>query len=69
MEPEGVVVRSNGTTTLNASFPEAKDLIGGYTTVEADSLQAAIALTSGCPALDIGGSVEVRPVLDTSRYE
>lgn len=31
----------------------------GYSVIEADNLDAAVALTDGCPQLDAGGSVEV----------
>jgi hypothetical protein len=33
--------------------------LGGYTLVAADSLEAAIALASGCPRLEVGGGVEI----------
>ena len=33
--------------------------IGGYSLVTADSLDAAVALTEGCPALQNGGGIEV----------
>jgi len=42
-------------------FVEAKDLVNGYVIVEADDLKAAVELAKGCPTLDAGGSVEVRP--------
>ncbi len=36
----------------------------GYTLVDADSLDAAVALAKACPMLDGGGSVEVAEALD-----
>jgi YCII-related domain len=33
--------------------------LGGYTLVQADDLEAAVALAKGCPSLDDGGGVEV----------
>ena len=33
--------------------------LGGYSIIEADSLDAAVALTKGCPNLTSGGNVEV----------
>lgn len=33
--------------------------IGGYSLVTADSLDAAVALAEGCPALENGGGIEV----------
>ena len=38
--------------------------IGGYSVVQADSLDAASALAKGCPVLSDGGSVEVHELLD-----
>jgi hypothetical protein len=44
-------------------FAEAKDLVGGYSVVLAKDLSGAAELTAGCPILDIGGFVEVRPIM------
>src|ERR1700679_2908709 len=41
----------------------AVDVIGGYFQISADSLDEATQLAKGCPMLDHGGTVEVRPVL------
>jgi hypothetical protein len=43
-------------------YAEAKDVVGGYIIVEADNIDQAVELSKGCPILDVGGSVEVRPV-------
>lgn len=37
----------------------ADTVLGGYSLVTADDLDAAVALAAGCPALTIGGGVEV----------
>lgn len=39
----------------------------GYSVVDTDDIQAALALAKGCPALQVGGSVEVGAVMDTDR--
>ena len=44
-------------------YAEAKDLIGGYSIVEARDIDQAVELSRGCPGLDVGGLVEVRPVM------
>ena len=44
-------------------YLEAKDLVGGFTLVEARDIDQAVELSRGCPILDGGGSVEVRPVM------
>ena len=62
LELEGKVVRGNGTVT-DGPFAEAKDIVGGYTLVEADSINRACELARGCPILERGGYVEVRPIM------
>jgi len=37
-------------------------VFGGFYLVEADDLDAALALAARIPALRMGGSVEVRPI-------
>jgi hypothetical protein len=43
-------------------FADTKDVFGGYYVIEADDLDAAIALAAQVPAARMGGCVEVRPV-------
>ena len=61
-EPTGKVVAGKQRVINDGPYAEAKDLIGGYTVVEARDLDHAAELSKGCPILDIGGSVEIRPV-------
>jgi hypothetical protein len=49
-------------TVTDGPFVEAKDLVNGYIVIAADSLEHATELAKGCPTLDGGGSVEVRPI-------
>jgi len=44
-------------------FAEAKDLVGGFTIVEAKDLSEAAELSKGCPIFERNGFVEVRPVM------
>ena len=44
-------------------YAEAKDLVGGFSLIEAKDLTHAVELSKGCPILEVGGSVEVRPVM------
>jgi hypothetical protein len=39
---------------------------GGYSIISADSLEVAISIAKGCPALDDGGGVEVGELVDVS---
>lgn len=40
------------------------DALSGYSIVEADDMEAALAIAKGCPVLLDGGSVEVAELLD-----
>lgn len=62
LQPEGRVVAARERRALDGPFTEAKELIGGYFLLHAASLDEAEALAEGCPNLQYGMSVEVRPV-------
>ena len=57
---EGLVVNAKKIVT-DGPFAEAKEVVGGYAIVQAETLTAAGELAKGCPILLQGGSVEVRP--------
>ena len=50
-------------TVTDGAFAEAKDVVGGYTLIEARDLEQAVELSKGCPIFEVEGAVEVRPVL------
>ena len=57
----GSTVRSrDGNLVVDGPFSEAKEAIGGYFCIRAESEEEAAALAKGCPILTYGGSVEVR---------
>jgi hypothetical protein len=58
--PTGKVVSGNNVIS-DGPYAEIKESIMGYTMVKAASLEEAVELTSGCPALQ-GGNVEVREI-------
>jgi hypothetical protein len=57
---EGRVVRAKVVT--DGPFVEAKEIVGGFSIVQADTINAAAQLAKGCPGLLSGGNVEVRPL-------
>jgi len=59
--PEGKVLRP-GNIITDGPYSEIKESIGGYSIVKADSLEEATELAKGCPALTVGGNVEVREI-------
>jgi hypothetical protein len=63
LERTGKVVRGQQKTVTDGPYTETKDLVGGFTIVEASDIDQAVELSRGCPILEGGGTVEVRPVM------
>jgi hypothetical protein len=61
LERAGSVVRANSVT--DGPYCE-KDLVIGYTLIEANDLADASDASRSCPVLADGGAVEVRPVMN-----
>ena len=65
LESEGKVVRGQQKVVTDGPYVEAKDLVLGFLVVEAGDLAQAVELSKGCPIVEGGGSVEVRPVMQS----
>jgi len=64
LEATGKVVKGKQEKTVtDGPYAEAKDIVGGYTLIEAKDVADAVKLSSGCPILAIGGLVEIRPIM------
>jgi len=63
LDRTGKVVRGQQKSVTDGPYTEAKDVVGGFTIVEARDIDQAVDLSRGCPILEGGGSVEVRPVM------
>lgn len=63
LEKTGKLVKGKQKTVTDGPFPEAKDIVGGYTLIEARDLAQAVELSKGCPIFEADGAVEVRPVM------
>jgi hypothetical protein len=63
LEPTGKIVSGNKKTVTDGPFAEAKDLVGGYTIVEASDIAEAAEISKGCPIFERNGFVEIRPVM------
>jgi hypothetical protein len=61
LKKEGRVVNAKHVVT-DGPFVEAKEVVGGFTIIQADGLDAAAEIAKGCPVLLTGGKVEVRPL-------
>jgi hypothetical protein len=63
LERAGKLVKGKQKTVTDGPFAEAKDVVGGYTLIEARDLEQAVELSKGCPIFEVEGAVEVRPVM------
>jgi hypothetical protein len=61
----GKVARGKLKGVTDGPYAE-KDIVGGFTIVEANDEADAAELTAGCPIFETGGLIEVRPVLKMS---
>lgn len=65
LKPEGRLVSSTKVVT-DGPFVESKEVLGGYSVVQAASLDDAIKYAKICPNTEEGGSVEIREMLGLS---
>lgn len=62
LEDAGKLIAGSKKRITDGPYAETKDIVGGYSVIEANDLDEAARLASECPGLEAGGSVEVRPV-------
>lgn len=68
LQMSGKVVNPDGSVT-DGPFAESKEVVGGFSMVKADNLDAAVKLTKGCPMFAAGGTVEVRELMNVGEPE
>ncbi|TGL62049.1 YciI family protein [Leptospira sarikeiensis] len=59
---DGKVLKQGGVIT-DGPFVEIRERLGSFIIVRSDTLEDATTLAHGCPAIDAGGSVEIRQVI------
>lgn len=59
---QGRVLKAGGVVT-DGPFVEIRERLGGLIVIRAEDLEEATTLAHGCPAIDHGGSVEIRQVI------
>jgi len=59
-----VRVQDGQTLVTDGPFADTKEVFGGFYLIEADDLDQATEIAARIPAARIGGSVEIRPVID-----
>ena len=63
LSTEGKVLKAGGVIT-DGPFVEIRERLGGFVVVRANDIDEATTLAHGCPVLDRGGSVEIRPLYE-----
>jgi hypothetical protein len=59
--------RQNGQTlTTDGPFADTKEVFGGYYLFDVADVDAALAIADRIPAVRLGGSVEVRPIMEAA---
>ena len=56
--PTGKTVKGNSVT--DGPFIEAKELVGGFSILQAENYDEAVELAKSCPVIEQGGTVEIR---------
>ncbi len=62
--PAKVMRGARGRTVSDGPFVEAKEIVGGFMLIRAKNLAAAQRIARACPGYEIGGSVEIRQVME-----
>lgn len=62
LQPTGKVVSGKKKVVTDGPYLEAKDLVLGFIVIAARDLDHAVEISTGCPIVEGGGSVEIRPV-------
>ncbi len=66
VEREGRLVMGKTRVVSEEPFADARETLGGYLVLKADSLEEAVLAAQQCPGLSYGVDVEVRPI--ASKY-
>jgi len=62
LQRTGKQINGKKKAVTDGPFVEAKELVGGYIIVNANTIEEAVEISMGCPIFDYDGKVEVRPI-------
>ncbi|WP_234571211.1 YciI family protein [Rhodohalobacter sp. 614A] len=65
LEQPAKTVKGKDAVVTDGPYIESKELVTGYYLIKASSLEEATELAKGCPVLQLGGSIEVREIMET----
>ena len=67
LTPMGKYVKGTDKIVTDGPYVEAKEGVSGFYFLLADSLDEATKIAKGCPSLTIGGTVEIREIIQTEQ--
>lgn len=65
LTPEGRKIAGVSRLVTDGPYIETKECVSGFYFLLADSLEQATEIAKGCPALDAGGTLEIREVIES----
>ena len=63
LEHDAKTIKGTEMVVSDGPYIEAKEMVGGFYMIHAESLEQATELAKGCPVLRLGGTIEVRQVM------
>lgn len=64
LEKKAKTVKGKEKVLTDGPYIESKELVSGYYLIQGDSLEEASEIAKGCPVLRLGGTVEVREIME-----
>ncbi|MEM6806622.1 MAG: YciI family protein [Bacteroidota bacterium] len=62
LEEKSILITGKEATVKDGSFLEAREMIGGFYYLQAESLENVIEIAKACPCHLWGGTTEIRPI-------
>lgn len=64
LEESGLQIKGKESVIKDGPYIESKEMIGGYYLLQAENLDAIVAIAKECPCHLWGGTTEIRPILN-----
>lgn len=64
-----VLITGKDSVVKDGPYLESKEIIGGYYLLQADDLQTVVELAKECPTHLLGGTTEIRSIMEMEDYE
>jgi len=68
LQEKSVLISGKDCVIKDGTYLESKEIIGGYYLLQADDLQTIVELAKECPTHLLGGTTEIRPIMEMEDY-